>query len=104
MMIPFFSGRRNRVQLLSPEFSTYLDTKYGLSQESTTGWRYIEGSTTVASRKVKLFRIFDPAAVPAGAKISYDALDEVSKAVQFEGRLAKDGSISQFKDAREPAS
>lgn len=100
----FLDKLLKRSQLLDEQFTGYLREKYGVDPAESGKWRLAYGSTTLASRKVKLFRVYDPARLSDPAKLmAYDALANSSDAVMFEGQLSKNGDVGQFRDMRQQA-
>lgn len=100
----FLSSLFNKSKGLDERYTDFLSAKYGLDESVTASWLMAYGSTTLASRKVKLFRMYDPALLEDSTQnMSYDKLEATPGAVMFEGQLASDGNMGQFKDMREKA-
>jgi hypothetical protein len=93
---------RNRVQDLDENFLATLTKDHNLDPDAAGTWRMVKGSAMVASKKVTLFRIFDPALLK-GLVVNYKMLDSNRGAVQFEGRIGNNGFVSNINDVRAEA-
>ena len=92
---------KKKSEPIDAQFNRYLNQKYGLETSETEGWRLIYGSTKLASRKVKLFRVYNPAKLAdVTSRPSYDELSASPEAVMFEGQISSNGDVGQFRDVR----
>lgn len=101
-MFSFITDRfRRPTYALDDDLKSHLTGHYGLSEDEVSSWRVVKGSTTLASSEVKLFRIYDPAALAdPDAQVSFDSLPATDSAVMFDGQYSMDGSIGRLTDMR----
>jgi hypothetical protein len=99
----FLTSWRNSAKPLDAQFSAYLKEKFDLDASETSKWMLVYGSTMLASRKVKLFRVYDPALLTGDKNVNYDSLAALPAAVKFQGAMSSNGEVGQFNDVRAAA-
>ena len=84
-------------QVLSDKVREALTKQFNLDEQNVNELRCVNKSGQYSGRPVRYVRILDPelVSVGAGSSIKYDQLssDAERKAMQFEGRIEKDGSV-----------
>ncbi len=99
-MFSFFKSK-NESRPLDDYLVRYLEGTYQMPQDETSKLHFATTTESLASRKVTLFRIFDPAqANGADNKVSYQDLDGHRSSLQFEGRFAPDKTVTEIQDLR----
>lgn len=79
----------------------YLAGTYQMGTEETDKLHFVTKNETLASQKVTMFRIFDPTGTNSDdAGVKFDALDDQRSALQFEGRFAKNKTVTEIRDLR----
>lgn len=100
----FLSSLFNKSKPLDSDVQQALASQFNLDDDQIKEWRMVDGSTTLASRKVKLFRVYNPAELADPSKnVTFKSLDGSPKALKFEGQLSSSGRIGECKDVRQPA-
>jgi hypothetical protein len=102
LMFSFITDRFRRSNYaLDNDLKSHLTGHYGLTEDEVSSWRVVKGSTTLAGSEVKLFRVYDPAAMAdPDAQVSFDSLPVTNPAVMFDGQYSIDGSIGRLTDMR----
>lgn len=89
--------QNSKAQVLSDKVRDTLAAKFQLDQQSVYKLRCVQMSGQYSGRPVRYVRILDPELVSSGiaGNITYDqlSLEPQRKALQFEGRIEKGGSI-----------
>ncbi len=95
MKLMFWSEAKARVA--TPAISRYLNSEFRLGPQSLAKLLVLEKNGKFSNRSVKMVRVFDPGLISngEGAKLKYDDLkiNGNQKALRFEGRFEKDGSL-----------
>ncbi len=95
----FKSNKKSRV--LDDYLARYLAGTYQMGQEETDKLHFVTATESLASQKVTMFRIFDPQLANSnGEAVSYADLDGQMGSLQFEGRFAKNKTVTEIKDLR----
>lgn len=72
-----------------------------MGTEETGKLHFVTKKESLASQNVTLFRIFEPTAANVDAdSMKYDALDEQRSTLKFEGRFAKNKTVTEIRDLR----
>lgn len=89
--------QNSQSQVLSDKIQETLTAQFHLDQQSVYKLRCVQKSGQYSGRPVRYVRILDPEMVSSevGATISFAQLssDAERKALRFEGRIEKDGSV-----------
>ena len=100
-MFSFFKTWRNRTRVLDTYLIEYLQQSYKLSDADIKKLEFVTGTEQIASKSVSLFRVYDPSKTAVSPdKMTYAGLNSQRGAIQFEGRFANNGNISEIKDLR----
>lgn len=90
-------GRQSGPRELSDQVRKALQSQLRVDSQSTGKLRFLRKSGHFARRRVKLFRIFDPALIKNGqvADLKYDDLGMAShrEALLFNGHVETDGAV-----------
>lgn len=100
-MFSFFKSK-NDSRPLDQYLVRYLAGTYQMSSDETDKLHYVTASETLADQKITMFRIFDPSmAIGSAEKMTYEALSDHTASVLFEGRFAKNKTVTEIKDLRD---
>lgn len=100
-MFSKFSSWRSRTRPLDTYLTEYITQTYSMSAEDAGELQFVKSSQRLAGKNVALFRIYDPRQIAdSAAKVTYSVLDDHLALVQFEGRFAPNGNISEIRDKR----
>ncbi len=87
----------SKPQGVSPAINRHLTSQFGLGSELLAKLWVLEKNGKFSDRKVKMVRVFDPELVSTGeaSTLKYDDLNGTGndKALRFEGRFEKDGTL-----------
>ena len=99
-MFSFFKSK-NDSRPLDQYLVRYLAGTYQMSSDEIDKLHYATTNETLAGQKVTMFRIFDPSMANGSAeKLTYEALNDHMASLQFEGRFAKNKTVTEIKDLR----
>lgn len=94
-------GSRKGAKPIDDYLARYLTATYQMSDEETGKLHFVTTTESLASQKVTLFRIFEPSGSSADQdKVSYESLDADSPSIKFEGRFAKNKTVTEIRDLR----
>ncbi len=100
VLFSFFKSRKESRQL-DNYLTRYLAGTYQMSAEETDKLHFVTTTESLASRKVTMFRIFDPQEANGSAEaLTYGDLDNHRASLKFEGRFAPDKTVTEIKDLR----
>ena len=95
MNVMFWKASKPRV--VTQAINRHLTSQFGLGSELLAKFWMLEKNGKFSNRKVKMVRVFDPELVSTGeaSTLKYDDLNGTGndKALRFEGRFEKDGTL-----------
>lgn len=99
-MFSLFKSKKGS-QPLDQYLVRYLSGTYQMTDDQIGKLRFATTTESLASQKVTLFRIFDPAAANGSAdSITYQGLDDHKSSLLFEGRFAMNNTVTEIRDLR----
>ena len=95
MNVMFWKASKPRV--VTQAINRHLTSQFGLGSELLAKFWMLEKNGKFSNRKVRMVRVFDPELVSTGeaSTLKYDDLNGTGndKALRFEGRFEKDGTL-----------
>ena len=95
MKVMFWKASKPRV--VTQAINRHLTSQFGLGSELLAKFWMLEKNGKFANRRVRMVRVFDPELVSTGeaSTLKYDDLKGTGneKALRFEGRFERDGTL-----------